>query len=265
MMPHDIKRAALIADEAVLSYPPPPYSPPEFLPEYVWRHNEKFPLAPVASTGVYGMVRQAFLLLGLDRKHFGTASWDPLSDIITLGDTVLIKPNLVFDSNHSGYGPDCLVTHGSVVRAVADYAALAMKNKGRLLLGDAPIQACSFEAALSASGIDEVIRFFDSQGICIEVQDFRNRAAQERPLGLLNKLTDRTHSNDGCVEVAVDGMSALSPLDGHVSKYRVTCYDPDVMRRHHGVGVHKYLIAKSVLASDAVISIAKMKTHRKGG
>jgi len=261
----DPAMVALIADQQGVSYPLPPYSPHELFPEYSWRRDAIGSSQSNASTDVYGMVRTAFFLLGLDREHFGTASWNPLSAIITPGDSVLIKPNLVFDTNNSGCGPECLVTHGSVVRAVADYAALAMGNKGRLLLGDAPVQACSFDTALKISGMDDVVEYLRGHGISMGVQDFRNTAVKEGPLGVPSRLGHRSHSNDGCIEVPVDSLSALSPLDAHVDKYRVTRYDPDAMSKYHRAGVHKYLVSASALASDAIISIAKMKTHKKAG
>jgi hypothetical protein len=45
----------------------------------------------------------------------------------------------------------------------------------------------------------------------------------------------------------------------------VTNYDPAAMTSHHNESTHEYLISGSVLSADALISLPKLKTHRKSG
>jgi len=42
-------------------------------------------------------------------------------------------------------------------------------------------------------------------------------------------------------------------------------YDTDEIRRHHHDDVHEYLISRTVLDADVVISLPKLKTHKKTG
>ncbi len=66
-----------------------------------------------------------------------------------------------------------------------------------------------------------------------------------------------------CVRLGSD--SFLADVDEFSKNFRVTKYDPQVMNAHHAAGHHEYLIAGTVLNSDVVINLPKLKTHRKAG
>ena len=68
----------------------------------------------------------------------------PFGRVIPSGARVLIKPNLVLHANEGPGGMECLVTHASIIRSVAD-AALG-SGAAEVLIGDAPIQGCDFDA-----------------------------------------------------------------------------------------------------------------------
>lgn len=72
------------------------YSPSEQFPEY------PFPDVSNTENKVYAMVRDGLFWFGLDEAHYGTEDWNPMGDIITPGDRVLIKPNLVSHTNPRG-------------------------------------------------------------------------------------------------------------------------------------------------------------------
>src|SRR5207248_1668182 len=42
-------------------------------------------------------------------------------------------------------------------------------------------------------------------------------------------------------------------------------YDAGVVNAHHSAGRHAYLIAASVVACDVIVSLPKLKTHKKAG
>lgn len=83
-----------------------------------------------SSNDAYGAVRLALQLLGLDERHAGGPDWNPLRRIVHPGDTVVLKPNFVrnFRENSTDHA-DCLITHGSVIRAVLDYVYLALDGR----------------------------------------------------------------------------------------------------------------------------------------
>ena len=58
-------------------------------------------------------------------SRYDTAEWNPLGNLISPGDKVLLKPNWVLDRNTlSGGSFDCVVTHSSVIEAVLHYVVL---------------------------------------------------------------------------------------------------------------------------------------------
>src|SRR5205823_8929519 len=62
---------------------------------------------------------------------FGKANWNPLATLIEPGETVLLKPNLVKEKHpRDPQGWKYVLTHGSVIRAVADYAWKALRGHG---------------------------------------------------------------------------------------------------------------------------------------
>jgi hypothetical protein len=60
-------------------------------------------------------------------------------------------------------------------------------------------------------------------------------------------------------------MSLLEPLAADARNFRVTMYNPDWLLRTHAPGRHQYLVAREVIDADIVISLPKLKTHRKAG
>ena len=81
----------------------------------------------------------------------------PFGRVIPAGARVLIKPNLVLHQNddprfHGPEGINCLVTHASLIRAAVE--AALRTGAGEVLVGDAPIQGCDFDALIKTSGLD---------------------------------------------------------------------------------------------------------------
>ena len=114
------------------------FAPSKPYPEYRWNDVAE------AENEVYDMVRECLHGYGLDEGHYGTKEWNPLGDIIQKGDTVVLKPNWVEDENENRKGGiECLVTHASVIRAMIDYAYIALEGTGKLIVGDSPMTAIS--------------------------------------------------------------------------------------------------------------------------
>ena len=232
------------------------YNPSKMYPEYLFgseniSRNENM---------VYDMVRNCFADMGLDKERFGLPDWNPLGDIIKSGDMVVLKPNMVI-SHHPNL--ECIVTSPSVVRAVIDYVCIALKGTGRIILGDAPMQRCDFDELVAGIGYREILDFFKTKGINIEIRDFRNFVSDYSTYEVsiaedLNNLDDYV-----CVDLGKD--SLLCSQDAHYRNYRVTNYDYRKMRSYHNKKHHKYLIRKEMLQADVIISLPKPKTHKKAG
>lgn len=212
---------------------------------------------------VYDMVRECFHRAGYDKDHFGTPAWNPLEHLISPGDRVLIKPNLVMDVNHSGKGEECLYTQPSVVAAVLDYIYIALKGNGAIVVGDAPMQECKFDKLIAESGYDKLIEWCRQhyKGISIDLVDFR---------GLHSNVIDGIHhyeeGEQTGVIVNLGKDSEFATIDEYQEQnIRITNYDPALLRRHHNKDKHEYFVSKYVLNADVIINMPKPKTHRKAG
>jgi len=147
------------------SYPAQfPFNPDERFPEYCGAAISGSP------NPVYRSVRKNFELLGYDKEHFGTSAWNPLGHLIKPGDSVFIKPNLC--SHEYGRKKEKLsgdlfsvITHPSVVRAVADYAAIALQTKGEIVIGDNPTIDTNFQKLMENTGYDKFAAFFTGDNL----------------------------------------------------------------------------------------------------
>ena len=105
---------------------------------------QKAPELPAGATNNVAQIAVRSLLRswGLDKARFGSPDWNPISDLVAKHARVLLKPNWVLHYNQSGSSLDCLITHPSVIEAVAQYVAL--NQPSQITIGDAPIQGCDF-------------------------------------------------------------------------------------------------------------------------
>jgi uncharacterized protein (DUF362 family) len=245
---------------AGLSYPiAPPFHPGAAFPEYPFVTNLD------ESNRVYSAVRETLILLGLDYENVNTPDWNPLRQLVRPGDQVLIKPNLVMHTNRRGYDPRCVVTHGSIVRAMLDYVCVALKGEGKVIVGDAPLQKADMGQVLRVTGLDGVLDFYDRQpGVEVEFADFRlERAITEGTMVL--KRENLAGSMEGYCAVDLGKRSFFDEISNSFERYRVTDYDMREMTAHHNDQVNEYLIPRTVLQSDVVLNLPKLKTHRKVG
>jgi uncharacterized protein (DUF362 family) len=246
-----------------LAYPStPPFHPPVDFPEYPFKGQRMVD----PENKVYLAVRESFSLLGLDRASFGKEDWNPLGRIIQPGNIVLIKPNFVLHAHMDGLSLESLVTHASVIRAVLDYVIVALKNRGSVIIGDAPLQEGKWEEIVQNTSILEVVDFCRSLAkVPIELVDFRLERAATTFFGHVIETERLERPVDKCIPVDLGRMSYLAELGELSQSFRVTNYNPDEMPQHHSLQKHEYLIAREMLEADVVINIPKLKTHRKAG
>ncbi len=239
-----------------------PFSPSAAYAECPW------PAAP-ASEGAnhaYASVREALRLLGLDAARFGTREWNPLGAVLTPGDTVVLKPNFVRDFRETRPGhDDCLITHGAIIRAVVDYAYVALQGRGRIIIADAPQNDADFAGIRRIVGLDEIQAFYRSHaGFEVEVLDLRPERAVKID-GVIVGHEPLPGDPAGYVRVNLGRRSAFAEVGHLCDRLYGAEYDVDEVRRHHRGDVHEYLVARTILDADCVISLPKLKTHKKTG
>lgn len=236
-----------------------PFHPPEIFPEYP--HDDK----EVDSTNhAYAMVRESFRLLGLDQENFGKKTWNPLGELVSRRQRVLIKPNFVLHFNASGGAWEAVITHPSIIRAVADYAAIALDGFGEIIIGDAPQMNCDWHALYKNSGMDELAEYlhkvYAKLGVKVTTVDFR----KERTIYKYGIVWERLS------QIGVESVKATLGVESFMEAIDTKrLYGADYHRgetvKAHRNHRHEYLIAKPVLDADLVISVPKLKVHRKVG
>lgn len=214
---------------------------------------------------VYDAVRNTLILLGYDEENIGTKNWNPLKHLVSPGNKIVIKPNLVMHVNRSGDGEDCLYTHPSVVAPIIDYCILALKDNekviGNIILGDAPMQECDFDVLVGNSGYADLVDFYRRKGINIELKDFRNIKTEVQ-----HGVHVKKKNEDNGIVVSVGTKSNFSEMKKkRLKRLRITNYDPHILLKHHNELVHEYKVAKEILDADVIINMPKPKTHRKAG
>ncbi|MBN2474002.1 MAG: DUF362 domain-containing protein [Pirellulales bacterium] len=253
------KRNVIACVRSGAEYPSdPPFHPGEAYAEYALGATSS------CANDAYETVRECFRLAGLDAAHLATAAWNPMRDLIQPGETVLLKPNLVKERHpRDPSGWRYVLTHGSVIRAVADYVFKALGGDGKVVIADAPQTDSSFAQIRRRLGLDAIRDFYRRQGLACEIVDLRKEewVAKDEVIVQRKRL-----DGDPIGYVAFD-LGDSSEFVGHSGegRYYGADYDAGEVNRHHSGGRHEYLIAGTAIQADVVFSLPKLKTHKKAG
>jgi uncharacterized protein (DUF362 family) len=235
-----------------------PFDPDEQYPEYGDGGISESP------NPAYRAVREVFRLAGLDAARVGTSSWNPLGAIIRPGERVVLKPNLIKDVHpRDAQGWRYLMTHGSVVRAVADFVWKALDGRGHVVICDAPQTDTSFAGVRRVLQLDAICDHFRRRGLDMDLIDLRGEAWRVAD-GVVVERLQQQGDPAGCI--AYD-LGARSEFVGHrgAGCYYGADYDSAEVNRHHAGGRHEYLVSGTVMQADVFINLPKLKTHKKAG
>ena len=255
---------AAVYDGGHLSYPDePPFHPPIAYPEYPFD-----PDVLDEKNHIYDAVRQLFFLLGLDVEHYDTPDWNPLGVIIRPGDKVVLKPNLVISEHPDGIaGIQAAVVHGSIIRAFLDYVFIANRGQGRITVADSPIKEVDFDRILELTGIGlAVAHLTDRYDLDIDLVDFRDLQVERDRDGVMISSRRLDGDPEGYQIIDLAQHSMLTEIAQHAPRYRstATVYEKAPFQAHN-LERNLYSIPNRILQADVVISLAKLKTHRKAG
>lgn len=239
---------------------------PERAPFHPAERHPELPFATATDPGnpVFGAVRELFLRLGLDAGRFGTAAWNPLGGLIRPGETVFLKPNMIAHRHRLRDEWDSVITHGSVIRAVADYVVRALEGRGRIWIGDAPQQDSLWDELVARQGLRELRDFYAGVGVAVEILDLRDLHHVDRD-GIYVATERLPGDPRGSVVVDLGHDSAFAALDHAGRRYYGAYYDWQETNRHHRAGRHEYAISRSPIEADVFINLPKLKTHKKCG
>src|SRR5215472_13438614 len=206
-----------------------PFPPSQSYPEYAFGESA------ADRNPAYDAVRGCFQTAGLDAPHFGTPDWNPLRELIHPGETVLLKPNMVHQRHpRDAEGWRCVVTHGSLIRAVADYVWKALGPTGKIIVADAPQTDASFSEMSRLLGLDTMRDFYNFRGLTFEIIDLRQEEWTTRGDVVVErrKLPPNPYGS-----VAFDLGEASEFVDHRGSgHYYGADYDAGIVNRHHSGG-----------------------------
>ncbi len=175
---------------------------------------------------------------------------------------IVLKPNWVKHAEHAAFPIEALVTSTRLIDETIQACLKKYPGLEKISVGDVPLQICDWAALIAQTGVDKLIEKY--RGSSVEFLDLRRERWSLKD-GYMN--LDSAHPGDprGYSEVVIDHTSLLEEVSHNADSFRVSDYDPAETVSVHRKGVHRYLIAKTVLEADLVINLPKMKTHQKSG
>ena len=204
--------------------------------------------------------------MNLDKDNYNTVKWNPFKELIKPGDIVVLKSNMVMHKNgFSQFTTDGLITNGSITREMLDYVYIVLKGKGKIIIADIPSRKCDFLKVILENWIKFIINFYKENGIKIELIDFRKERAINDSTGRIKGIEKLNGDPRGYTIVDLGKDSMLYDIIDDYEKFRVTNYNPDLMKEHHNPEKSEYLIPNTILQADVIINLPKPKTHRKEG
>jgi uncharacterized protein (DUF362 family) len=237
-----------------------PYSPTEGYPEYPFEKNFS---QSNEENRVYLGIRDLLKNLNLDRENFGKNNWNPLGNLVRPGMTVVIKPNFVLSRHKEEKDLFSIITHPSVIRTIIDYVWIALMGKGTIIVADAPQYDCNWQELLDSTGIDKVIQFYAAfDGPQVKLFDLRRYWSQWKHFpSLLEPLSGDPKGN------LIVNLGEKSALYGkpHPEKLYGAVYQRNETIQHHTDGIHEYEFGRTIMDADVVISVPKLKVHKKVG
>ena len=239
-----------------------PFDPDFAVPELGGLYGDRSDVG--SPNPVYRAVRSALAALGLDGDRAGKADWNPLGDLVSEGGRVVLKPNLIRHFNPGEGSVESVVTHGAFLRVVADYAWLAVGRNGSVVIAEAPQQDCKWAIVSEYAGIDRLVDHFARIGLTLEVVDIR-REEVDLVDGIVVGRVTLPGDPAGYRVVDLGDLSFFSESGLDAKRFRGADYDPGPTSEHHSNGRNEYLISETVLSSDLVINLPKLKTHKKTG
>jgi uncharacterized protein (DUF362 family) len=234
-----------------------PYHPSEKFPEY--------PFSEIADEEnfVYSAMRELFCLLGFDKENFGKSNWNPLGWLIKPNMTVVLNPNFVLSRHFEKKEVYSIITHPSVLRAIADYVWIALKGKGKILIADAPQYNCNWIELIQLTKLDEVCSFFNSkQNNSFELRDLRNywSAGKHFP-SMTQKLSG---DPQGTLKINLKNESAVKKIKDSSRLYGAVYHRQETISNHTN-DQQNYALSNTIMQADVVISVPKLKVHKKVG
>ncbi|MCP4370333.1 MAG: DUF362 domain-containing protein, partial [Deltaproteobacteria bacterium] len=134
----------------------------------------------------------------------------------------------------------------------------------RIRIGNAPLQGASWSRIITDIGLKVLQEYYNTryQGL-ITLCDLRMNVQEQNIIGW-SKLNRYEVNSPDIVRFNLAEKSLLEEQQQDIH-YRVLDYPKDRIEACHSLNKHIYLLHKKILESDLIISVPKLKTHKKVG
>jgi uncharacterized protein (DUF362 family) len=208
------------------------------------------------SAAIAALVRQALAALDLP------------GNFVRPGEKVVLKPNWVKEHDERHPGPnqwEHVVTHPTVIEAVAEWAAEKLQGKGSIIICDAPQTDSSFRAIVEYCGLHKVVGRLRSKFPELRVELLDLRPEEWHAIdGVVVSKTIQTGDPLGNTQVCLNEASEFVEYSGQGRLYGASYDMAETNERHSGTR-HEYMLCRTPMDADVLINIPKLKTHKKVG
>ena len=189
-------------------------------------------------------------------------------DFITPGQRIILKPNWVKEHDERHAGPDRwehMVTHPTVIEAVARWAATQLRDSGSIFICDAPQTDSSFRKLGEYCAFDGMLKRLRSNFPAIDIQIIDLRPEEWHALdGVTVSKTELPGDPLGNTRVQLNNGSEFVGYSGLGRLYGAS-YDMEETNKRHQGEHHEYLLCRTPMDADVFINLPKLKTHKKVG
>lgn len=202
------------------------------------------------------MVRDAVVALSLP------------ADFVRPGDHVVLKPNWIkqYDERYPEPGRwEHVITHPSVIEAVARWAADALTGRGAITICDAPQTDSSFETIRAYCRLDDMVARLKEAYPGVDFRLLDLRPEEWRTIdGITVSKQPLPGDPRGGTRVALNESSEFVGFHGQGKLYGAS-FDMAETNRRHRDNTHEYMLCRTPMDADVLINIPKLKTHKKVG
>lgn len=211
----------------------------------------------------YGDARRVTDLVG---EALSALSLPP--SFVQSGDRVVLKPNWVKEHDERFPGPnqwEHVVTHPTVIEAVANWAAEGLRGRGSVVVCDAPQTDSYFETIRRYCGLDALLDRCRKNfpGVEFSLLDLRPEAWRTID-GVTVEQIRLPGDPLGHTHIRLDGSSEFIGYHGQGRLYGAS-YDMAETNLKHNGSRHEYLLCRTPMDADVFINLPKLKTHKKVG
>jgi uncharacterized protein (DUF362 family) len=190
------------------------------------------------------------------------------ASFIQSGDRVVLKPNWVKEHDERSPGPnqwEYVITHPSIIEAVARWVAARLQRAGSIVICDAPQTDSSFARLKEYCNLDGMLERCKKAFPGIEFSLLDLRPEEWHAIdGVTVAKTQLPGDPLGNTNVHLDLRSEFMGYHGQGRLYGASYDVAETNARHNGEH-HEYLLCRTPMDADVFINLPKLKTHKKVG